>query len=731
MPADFDYAPAIARCLAFPHTPDTPLINLVREVLDMPDHPDRTTLEAMQRRIDKMPDASSQIALVYGGATKIKGYVFEAPKLPEIRGASALLTWVNDHELPLLWGATTPKQFVERGIIYASGGNILAFAPASQGQALATQIEQTYTEQTLTANSVAVSAPFQLLELRFGRLYPSAGNNKIYWADDFFRNCANEQERAALLSYYYPPEGVRADDLSASALSKRFFNRKTFGELVTVLATMANRRRDERASHGTPRALPHYDLLPWAVKCQSSDVRPAVITAHVGGDKRPLSDAAARKLAVGRVVKKDLRISELEHDLKPWLVPDTLADLSWERRWNEYLKYLKKKGCKSAYAQHPEALTARPASDVRQIGVASGRYIGMIYADGNNIGKLIATLKTPEIYHKVSCALSSAAQDSVFRALAAQLQPIQVDQQWVHPFEILAIGGDDLFIIVPGKRAFAVALAIGQAFEQILTQKLAELNIDLTPSQRIPSRYAGNDASANASDALLPSVGLSAGVIIAQENAPIFFLRDLVEELLKSAKKLAKDNAAAKDKKGRPKPRFFGGAVDFMVLKSITMVTDKVKGFRKAALGVDSPRRLTARPYTWHEFAGLLATVRALKTAKVPRSQLYRLRRVLELGSEPNERKPLKQDVTADSPAKHTSVNVITSVMEYLYTRSRFPNNVADTLKTHIEHAWCNDPQVVGGRPGLPPWMSVGTDAYETIWPDLLEAYEFVPEQEA
>ena len=713
MTAEFDYAPAIARCLAFPHTPDTPLTNLVREVLAMPDDPNRATLAHVQDRIEAEPYANGSVALIYGGATKIKGYFFEAPKLPEIRGASALLDWVNDRELPLLWEATTPEQYVERGIIYASGGNILAFAPASQGQTLATQIEQIYTEQTLTANSVAVSAPFQLLELRFGRLYPSAGNNKIYWADDFLRNCANEQERAALLGYYYPPKGERADDLSASTLSKRFFNRKNFGELVTVLATMANRRRDERASHGAPRALPHYDLLPWAVKCQSSDVRPAVITARVGDDKRLLSDASARKLAAGRVVKGG-DIGGLARDLQPWHVPDALADQSWERRWNEYLKCLKEEGCKSPYAQHPAALTARPASDVRQISVSSGRYIGMIYADGNNIGKLIATLKNPAIYHRVSQALSKAAQNSVFSALAAQLQPIQIGEHWVHPFEILAIGGDDLFIIVPGARAFDVALAIGQAFEQILTLEFTKLKdegvLDVPSSQPIPSRYAGNDATANAIAARLPSVGLSAGVIIAQENAPIFFLRDLVEELLKNAKKLAKHNAAAKDKEGHPKPHFLGGAVDFMVLKSITMVTDKVKGFRKAALGDGGPRRLTARPYTWHEFAGLLATVRALKTAKVPRSQLYRLRRVLELGSEHN---------------------VNTSVMEYLYTRSRFSSHISAALITHIEYAWHHGPQFAEGRKGLPPWMPVEIHDYETIWPDLLEAYEFVPEQEA
>jgi CRISPR-associated protein Cmr2 len=52
---------------------------------------------------DKFPDLWQQsihIGLVYGGATKIKGYVFEAAKLQDIRGASALLDRINLIDLP-------------------------------------------------------------------------------------------------------------------------------------------------------------------------------------------------------------------------------------------------------------------------------------------------------------------------------------------------------------------------------------------------------------------------------------------------------------------------------------------------------------------------------------------------------------------------------------------------------------------------------------------------------
>lgn len=709
-----DYAPAVARCLAGGADPQPELISLVREVLELPSPSDRAGLEELQRRIDATPGATNPIGLVYGGATKIKGYVFEAPKLPEIRGASALLDWVNETQLPRLWRADTPAEYVQRGIIYASGGNILAFAPAAQAQDLATQIERSYTDQTLTANSAAVAASFQLLELRFGR------NPLAYWTDEFLRDCKDAQLCAVLLAYYYPPEGVASADRGEEALRRRFLNRKSFGELVTLLATMFNRRRDERASHGGERAshgevrfLPRIELIPWAVKCQSSDVRPAVVAAQVGSDTRLLSEPSARKLAVGRVVKQVKGITDLDCALLPWKVPSELEHESWERRWE---RYLKADGKDSAYAKAQGVRFPKPASDVGEIGAASEprRYIGLIYADGNNIGRVMATLSDPGLYHQVSDALTDVAQQSVFAALAEHLAPALVTGEetkgpkLVHPFEILAIGGDDLFIVVPGSRAGDIALSIARVFEIELTRRFAELGLTMSSATSLEGRYYGRDPAAAAVKQFTPTVGLSAGVLIAQENSPFFFLRDLVAQLLKRAKDLAKNHAAAHDQDGKPRPRFYGGAVDFMVLKSTTMVTDKISVFRQAALNDHeaSLRRLTARPYTWAEFAGLLATSRAISAARVPRSQLYRLRRVLD------------QD---------DGEGVLNSTMEYLYTRSRQPPKTAAALMEHVERAWCLGRLERAPRIGMPPWSPRGSAGYETVWPDLIELAEFIP----
>jgi CRISPR-associated protein Cmr2 len=695
-----DFVAAIAACLAYQSDVQrTEIEALARRVLlEQPDAPTKEKLQALQQEIDQGLQSCkhTSVSLVYGGATRIKEYVFEAPKLPEIRGASALLDWVNERGLRKLWiddlkAKLGDAQLADHCVVYASGGNILAFASASEGERLAGAIERCYTETTLTANSVAVAGEFSLLELRYGRLCYGQGNKIRYWVDEFLRDWKDrndERKQKALAEYYYAPDGVDPNDMSDEALSRRFFHRKTFGELVTVLATRFNRRRDERATYGEPRSPAFYPLLPWAAKCDSSDVRPAVWRGPVADEQREMSEASARKRYVGQVVKQEApRVARLEKDLA-WKLPEDLRRSSWEQQWNTYLD----DNGDRPYAQALPASNSelRPPRDLNEIGMASRGYIGVIYADGNNVGRLIATLNTPQIYAETSRRLSSAAKDAVFGALSRHLVPVKLDDaSTIHPFEILTIGGDDLMLIVPANRALDITLSLGYHFEQKLGKNEARQTND---------RYCGEESNLPyAFSTYRPEIGLSAGLLIAQQNAPIFFLRDLVEELLKSAKALAKKNAQRGD---------LGGAVDFMVMKSITMVTDKIKAFRRAALGDDTERRLTARPYTWHELAGLVATVQALRAAGVPRSQLYRLRNVLN---------------------KEPGPSTITSTMEYLYTRVRLASTSSQALTEHVEHNWRSvpTPSRLSGPP-IPPWLTMSEGGFETIWPDLVEMYEMV-----
>lgn len=191
------------------------------------------------------------------------------------------------------------------------------------------------------------------------------------------------------------------------------------------------------------------------------------------------------------------------------------------------------------------------------------------------------------------------------------------------------------------------------------------------------------------------------GVLLCADDTPIYYAQSLVEQLLKSAKKRSKDLKIQ---------GYLGGTVDFLVMKSVTMISSNVKEFRQQAL-TKSNLKLYAAPYTLHEIGGLIATVRALKDSGFPRSQLYQLRNFLEQGRR-------------------------TAMLNYRYFRTRLGDK-GDILESAFEDTWCAA-KTNGGN--LAPWISVlgkssdqddPSTIYETIWRDLVDLLPFTQETQA
>jgi CRISPR-associated protein Cmr2 len=333
--------------------------------------------------------------------------------------------------------------------------------------------------------------------------------------------------------------------------------------------------------------------------------------------------------------------------------------------------------------------------DLHEIGAASqpNGYVGVIYADGNNMGALLETLHSPNAYHHFAETVFRETQDAVFGSLATLLRPIYVKPtlgqrmqgSWVHPFEILSIGGDDLFLIVPAHQALPIAIQIAQAVEgQLKQDEQFKVDSAYDPEQvhRCPV-----DTTSDIGKAPQSTVGLSVGVLLADAKTPIFFMQNLVEQLLKSAKRRAKELKKHHD--------YFGGTIDFMALKSVTMITSSLNEFRDSSLRAGSDR-LTARPYTLIELQQLLETVRALKTTAFPRSQLYALRRDLWEGR-------------------------WASTVNYLYFTERLGERERTQLRTVLDQRWC--------QRSAAPWRPIGPEgAAETVLADLIELYDFVEE---
>ncbi|MDX2240624.1 MAG: type III-B CRISPR-associated protein Cas10/Cmr2 [Leptolyngbyaceae cyanobacterium bins.302] len=703
----------------------------------------------LETQVRQHPDLwNAQIGLVYGGATKIKQYVFEAAKLPDIRGASALLDRINLVDLPAFFGrdpddetryrrletvddwldanqfGTLKDALIPELIVYSTGGNILAFCPAAVVSELANAIEKRYTEETLTANSCAIGATFRPLEIRFGLLQDPI--EQTFWFDKL----QTQKDNPAIHAYFGLSKPAK--DVSDADLRKAFAERKNFNELVGKLATQFNLRRsgfDQEPERPSRRYPPMLETHPY-LRRDDSDRSSAVFQIEDLPSKPWVSEPLARKRKIGELTKQE-SAEDRKWYTKTCLKWGAEAPSSWVSKFEQFLvqeqlvevydsDYQIFNPNYRTLEEHQQvrSLPDREARSLKEISEVSDGFVAYIYADGNNMGQYIRDqIKTPQIYQQFSEDIFEATERSVYHALAHHLKPhyhtpdaqsnrTNKSPVWLHPFEIVTIGGDDVLLIVPANQALEIAKMIGEKFEDILVGKgrypiqAASQRSPQTPLQKGGSdrihRYKPDQAISR--DCCL---SISSGVLITADNTPIYYADKLVSQLLKSAKKRAK---VLKDK------GYYGGTVDFLTLKAVTMISSNIEAFRKEGLTINRPGqqlKLYAAPYTLHELGGLLETAKALKKAKFPRSQLYQIRSLLERGKR-------------------------TAILNYRYFRVRLDKDKQVLLQTDFENAWC---EAETNNGNLAPWLTAnrGEDKtiYETLWRELVELYPFIDEPDS
>jgi CRISPR-associated protein Cmr2 len=525
---------------------------------------------------------------------------------------------------------------------------------------------------------VAVADRFDLIELQYG-LEPMA-----FWLDDYLAAWQDGEARRVLEAYY-----GRADNEAQAKAA--FFMRKAFGELATSLALKRFRRREGNKDERGRQPVVQFETIPYLRRCHSCDHRGAVIYIPLRDEY--LCEPCARKKVVGDLAKKieeniewfTERFAWSPEDVHPW--------------YESFVGFLKKNAQLAASYYGDFKGDPDNPRDLNEIGQAAkpGRFIGLVYGDGNNVGALIEKIRTPAEYRQFAQKLFEATKNAVFRALAENLKPTQIRrrsedgrrewEQWIHPFEIISIGGDDVFLIVPGDKALPIARDIARYLEEAFQSRHLAIEEGFAVH-----RYRPPDRPQPVTPEPQPAISLSAGVVVAGENTPIFFLHDLVTALLKSAKGKAKE---------LKEQGYRGGTLDFLILKAIPMVTTELTDFREAAYLVELPKAclcLTARPYTLIEMDGLLKAAKALKRADFPRTQLYAMRRYTRLGR-------------------------MTATVNYLYFRIR--SRASEVLNRAFDLPWHRQPELV-------PWRQVTTDdkeTWETSLLDLVEIYDFVAEE--
>jgi hypothetical protein len=130
-------------------------------------------------------------------------------------------------------------------------------------------------------------------------------------------------------------------------------------------------------------------------------------------------------------------------------------------------------------------------------------YMGLIYADGNNMGKELETLCKLDEVSKFSAAVDKAIYQAVLAAIQEHLPPYGS----YFPFDILLLGGDDLVMVTVADKVIEVAMLIAQKFKEFTERDYGK------------------------------PLTLSIGVAIAHAKFPFASLLDLAEGALKFAKK--------------------------------------------------------------------------------------------------------------------------------------------------------------------------------------------------
>lgn len=148
------------------------------------------------------------------------------------------------------------------------------------------------------------------------------------------------------------------------------------------------------------------------------------------------------------------------------------------------------------------------------------QHIGFIHADVNGLGSFLQNLTSLEDIKKVGQKVEEAIETAVVRAahqfgLYPKFFKDIAMKAW--QFLIIVLGGDDVTLIVPAKKAVPLANAICLNFQKAIRE---------TPSDNLPN---------------MDALALSAGVVISKPSHPIHALAQHAEELTKSAKRLSHD----------------------------------------------------------------------------------------------------------------------------------------------------------------------------------------------
>jgi len=257
--------------------------------------------------------------------------------------------------------------------------------------------------------------------------------------------------------------------------------------------------------------------------------------------------------------------------------------------------------------------------DVSELGELStpANYLGLIYADGNNMRKILTTIDTLPAMKAFSETVDEAIYHAVGKAVSRYLPPVyhKNSNQWRFPFDVLLLGGDDLVMICTAHTTIDVAIAVVNEF-QAETQR--RFNDDMTKSLFNEKTW----------ELIHNGVTLSASLVLAHAKYPFGSMLALADNALKFTKtgysKLRREEQDVTCK----------GMVNFMVVNASNSLDFK-DIYRYDLRGQDPDSGAiayrTLRPYSVEQMEQLQDGIKNFVHG-VPKTKLHQLRDAIFLG---------------------------------------------------------------------------------------------------
>ena len=228
--------------------------------------------------------------------------------------------------------------------------------------------------------------------------------------------------------------------------------------------------------------------------------------------------------------------------------------------------------------------------------------MGLVYADGNAMGKLIPQIDSPAAFEVFSEIVDGSIRESCYRALdhvlSEELKILRSGKNCRLPADILLLGGDDLVVALPAKRALLFAETVASEFQEITRQRI----LNLAP---------GNSLKRCFERLHVICLTISCGVAVASSRYPIGLLLELAENLLANAKQRGSQSSKSSEYQAP-------SMIDF---QSITASSGhELQRFRRDQFFVDCidnvPR--TLRPYSLGQMQILRTSINTLHSLSRP-----------------------------------------------------------------------------------------------------------------